>query len=227
MQPQSGSGEESPSYTNNKTTTEDVNRGKTHVKFLDKCILERESSDFLHNQEDTAGWDSKSLSETFLKACKVSNGEMLVELYDFFTQKRVIVLGIYAKDKFGGNYHESYKDKAQKINDCIVFSMEDKEWNELNLSEGDRGWILNKFFLEYWMSKDCTFLLLSNPNCFYIPGSGEPHVYEYGGRVYGTYYSKELKCINDNGYNWNSSHLGKALCNCAIEAIRGGVYSWI
>ena len=136
----------------------------------------------------------------------------LLLLEDIFEEQILVIpLGIFTINE---NPIISYKTLSKCKDDAIIYSMEDEAWNKLSKEHTEDGmFVLNKYFLDFWISRDCYFLLLTNPNYFYI----HPNIINKESTL-GKSYRKELMHIYSRGYRWECSHSTDNLCNSWILA---------
>lgn len=221
-------------YTNDTTNTS----SKINSKMFD-FKLRQSAKDFLDKEENDYGWTDNELTEIFKKSLKIAAGgselSIITELEKFDDKQRTICLGIYNDIVYDEiSYNISYITAALDSFGSIVFSAS-FNWEEAQKKYTRDGmWLLNKYFLDYWIKRDCKFLLLTNPNPFYKPNWLEPNIPSIDEKVMdedgnidivkkpiGYFYGKELKHININGYSWNSSNLSPTkIISCRIEANR-------
>ena len=188
-----------------------------------KVIKEREAAanDFLHNEGEDTGWDTNELVGAFNKACKITKAGALSPLLFKEINNPIIVLGLFVGEESNIEL-TSYTDIACQSDNNIVFSMESEIWGSYEQNHEGNMWILNKFFLSYWISHDCKFLLVTNPNCFYIQGGvPRPYYHKESNKYLGHFYSLELEYIYQNEYRWDCPYGSNELVNCNIMALRG------
>lgn len=96
------------------------------------------------------------------------------------------------------NSKQSYENVAKNQEGAVVFNMDPTEWENLARKYTKPGmWILNKFFLEYCISKDCDFVLTTAPDPYCIRG-----VIAIGKET--DFYAQELGYIYSRGYIWEA-----------------------
>ncbi len=100
----------------------------------------------------------------------------------------------------------------------VVYSMDENIWEKLFNTHGksqEAMWILNRYFVDFWISRGAIFLLLTNPNYFYIPPV-DMNVESSLGKSY----RKELKYIYSRGYRWICNLSSSDLINSLVYANR-------
>lgn len=197
-----------PTQSSTSTTTNISNKEEE----LNERILKSLASDLLHDEDNDYGWTDGELFDELKKACKkVVNGYLvgmgINEIMN--TMRPVIPLGLYTLNE---NPIISYTTLSKAYDNSIIFSS--ASWYTLVTKHTEKGmWLLNKYFLNFWISRDCYFLLLTNPNYFYIPP-----VEQNTDSSLGKSYRKELMHIYACNYRWECNLGNDNLCNCWILA---------
>lgn len=205
------------SYTQNTNTTTTTSTATSDTtidskKKLSSLKFNSFLKDYLGKHEDNYGWTEDELKSAFNAACKQCVNGKLIELDDYYKdEKPLIVLG-----KYLDNSEESYDKIASKNESSIVYSMDYDNW-ELYIRKYTKPGMLflNIFFLDFWISRDCNFLLTRNPKCYLKNIIMESDK--------GYFYYCELQHISMCGYTWNDSGLGIEDETCAIIASRNQV----
>lgn len=150
-----------PKVTNNSTNSIDSSKAQ---RLFDRG-LKLKAKDLQHEAGDTT-WssDGEELANAFKNACKAVTATGLVALVDYLIDKPIICLGVF----IDYSEHKKYTTESLNYENSIIFSMDEDKWYDYEMIMKKNMWVLNQLFLDYWIDKDCIFLLLTNPNCFYI-----------------------------------------------------------
>ncbi|MCR5308106.1 MAG: HINT domain-containing protein [bacterium] len=182
----------------------DNNVSDPHLKGI---IAKAESllNDSKNKDNEDYGWTKEDLDKALSDSFNVvRNGELVKtsEIDETNTEGRKkprVYLGKNAdKNAEGNNYKEqAIYDSKEKGIVSHFFSIGDDLWKELEGKHTKDGmWLLNKAYLDYYMSLDCIFVLVTPPRKYCTMG---------GKRLDDSYYAEELEYIHFWLYHWKSN----------------------
>lgn len=167
---------------------------------LDDEELKKLADDIL-SKDDDYGWNSDELVATFKESINFPTTNTKAEYLEYRNTKLRVYLG-----RYNGDEPEKSYDTIAKEENGTFFSMNDLKWKDYESNHKGGMWLLNKMFLSYCISRDCTFVLLTNPDDYYNPWLKT--------RIKAnkdTYYTSELEFINLNGYEWDMYEFKESL----------------
>lgn len=120
------------------------------------------------------------------------------------------------------DYELKYYNERKNSEHKYAFHTDDSNWNQLKpecsnneykpswykkseLNPHDRIWVINMIFLQMAILKNATFVLVTPTNGYYDYANNKPKEFKESNdpnNTYVPYYGKELKYINDAGYEW-------------------------
>ncbi len=120
------------------------------------------------------------------------------------------------------DYELKYYNERNNSEHKYAFHTDDSNWNQLktecsdlnykpswcsaeNYEPFDRIWVINMIFLQMAILKNATFVLVTPTENYYTYSIHKPKTFPLPnnpGKEYTPFYGRELKYINDAGYEW-------------------------